>query len=392
MVVSLPRLPHVFSMYRRLGIFFIFTLTLLYSGCSAENVLSGAVLQSEEHAFRIMEAAHGLNHPWGIAFLPDGSILITERPGGLVHVTEGQVLRVSGVPTVASVGQGGLLDITLARDFESSGWIYFTYAKEVPTGSGSYTTALGRGRLTDNTLQNWQELFIMSNPSSSGRHFGSRIVFDHDGYLYMTIGERGERNRAQDLGDHGGSTLRLNDNGEPAYGNPFSDHVDALPEIFSIGHRNAQGMAVHPDTGLLWLHEHGPRGGDEVNIIRAGNNYGWPEITYGREYSGEPVGDGSTHRIGMEQPLVHWEPSIAPSGMMFYTGTEFPGWQGDLFIGALAGKHLRRLVIEGETVVHQEVLLQDLVGRIRDVAQGPDGFIWLITDADNGRLYRLEPQ
>jgi glucose/arabinose dehydrogenase len=392
MVVCLPCLPHVFGMQRRLGIFFVLTLTIISSGCSTENVLSGVVLQSEEHAFRIVEEARGLNHPWGIAFLPDGSILITERPGDLVHVTKGRVLRVSGVPSVASVGQGGLLDITLAHDFESSGWIYFTYVKEEPTGSGSYTTALGRGHLIDNTLQNWQELFVMNNPSSSERHFGSRIVFDHDGHLYMTIGERGERNRAQDLSDHGGSTLRLDDNGEPAFGNPFSDHVDALPEIFSIGHRNAQGMTVHPDTGLIWLHEHGPRGGDEVNIIRAGNNYGWPEITYGREYSGGPVGDGSTHKQGMEQPLVHWEPSIAPSGMMFYTGSEFPGWQGDLFIGALAGKHLRRLVIEGETVVHEEVLLQDLVGRVRDVAQGPDGFIWLITDADNGRLYRLEPQ
>ncbi len=368
------------------------TLILVSSGCSAGNTRSGDTQQSEEHTFQIVEEAHGLNRPWGIAFLPDNSILITERTGGLVKVTNGQILRIGGVPAVASVGQGGLLDLSLAPDYESSGWIYLTYAKEEPAGSGSYTTALGRGQLVDNELQNWQELFVMSNPSSSGRHFGSRIVFDQDGHLYMSIGERGERTRAQDLNDHGGSTLRLGETGEPATGNPFSGQVDALPEIFSMGHRNAQGMAVHPDTGLIWQHEHGPKGGDEVNIVRAGNNYGWPEITYGEEYSGGPVGDGSTHKEGMEQPLVYWIPSIAPSGMMFYTGSKFPGWQGNLFIGALAGKHLRRLVLEGETVLHQEVLLEDVVGRIRDVEQGPDGYIWLITDADKGRLYRLKPQ
>jgi glucose/arabinose dehydrogenase len=326
-----------------------------------------------------------------MAFLPDTSILITERTGGLVKFENGEISRVGGIPDVASVGQGGLLDVALAPDYASSGWIYLTYAKEEPDGSGRYTTALGRGRLAGNTLQNWQELFVMSNPSSSGRHFGSRIVFDREGRLYMSIGERGERSRAQNLNDHGGSTLRLTENGEAAAGNPFTGQTNVLPEIFSYGHRNAQGMALHPDTGLIWQHEHGPRGGDEVNVVRAGRNYGWPEISYGEEYSGGPVGDGSTSKEGMEQPLVHWEPSIAPSGMMFYTGNKFPRWQGDLFIGALAGKHLRRLELDGETVVHQELLLENVVGRIRDVRQGPDGYIWIISDADKGGLYRLEP-
>ena len=370
----------------------LLSLLLVYSGCSAGNIHSLGTDKSEAHSFHIIEEARGLSRPWGITFLPDKSILITERTGGLVRITDGQVHRIKGVPTVASVGQGGLLDIATAPDFESSGWIYFTFSKEETAGSGEYATALGRAQLVGDALQNWQELFVMSNPSSSGRHFGSRIVFDAHGYLYMSIGERGERNRAQTLGDHGGSTLRLTEDGQAVADNPFINLNDALPEIYSYGHRNAQGMAVHPETGLIWQHEHGPRGGDEVNVIRAGNNYGWPVISYGEEYSGGPVGDGSTHKEGMEQPLVHWEPSIAPSGMMFYTGNKFPGWQGNLFIGALAGKHLRRLVLDGETVVHQEVLLENKVGRIRDVEQGPDGYIWIITDADKGGLYRLEPR
>jgi glucose/arabinose dehydrogenase len=361
------------------------------SGCVAGGVRSGMELQSEECSFRIVEEAAGLDHPWGMTFLPDGSILITERPGGLVHIEQGRARDIGGIPAIAASGQGGLLDIALSPDYDTDGWIYLTYAVEQSAGSGTYTTALGRGRLSGTTLQSWEELFVMGNPSASTRHFGSRIAFGADGYLYMTVGDRGERNRAQDLGDHGGSTLRLTADGAPAPGNPFIGQPGALSEIFSYGHRNAQGMTIHPDTGAVWQHEHGPLGGDEVNIIGSGNNYGWPVITYGREYSGGPVGSGITHQAGMEQPLAHWEPSIAPSGMTFYTGDKFPGWKGDLFIGALAGKHLRRLVVSGETIVHQEVLLENLVGRIRAVIQGPEGLLWLITDDDNGKLYRLEP-
>jgi glucose/arabinose dehydrogenase len=379
-------------MKKHTKIIMLLMLVTLYSGCSAGNILSSGTQKSEEHVYRYVEVVRELNRPWGMTFLPDKSILITERTGGLVKFEDGQLSRIDGAPDVSPVGQGGLLDIALAPDYNSSGWIYLTYAKEEPEGSGMYTTALGRGKLVGDELQNWQELFVMSNPSSSGRHFGSRIVFDRDGYLYVSIGERGERVRAQDLNDHGGSTLRLTADGAAAAGNPFIGQSDTLPEIYSYGHRNAQGMAIHPDTGLIWQHEHGPKGGDEVNIIRAGSNFGWPEISYGDEYSGGPVGDGSTHKDGMEQPQVYWTPSIAPSGMMFYTGNTFPGWEGNLFVGALRGKHLRRLVLDGEIVVHQEILLENKIGRIRDVRQGPDGYIWILTDADKGMLYRLEPE
>jgi glucose/arabinose dehydrogenase len=335
--------------------------------------------------------AGGLDHPWSLVFLPDGSILVTERPGGLVLVRDGDKIEVSGAPQVAAAGQGGLLDAALHPDYERTGWIYLTYSKAVPAGSSQYATALGRARLSGTELVDLEELFVMNEPGSTTRHFGSRIVFGPDGYLYMTLGDRGERDRAQTLDDHGGSTLRLTDTGAPAPGNPFAGDPDALPEIYSYGHRNAQGMTLHPETGAVWQHEHGPLGGDEVNVIGAGNNYGWPVITYGREYSGDPVGEGITHHEGMEQPLAHWEPSIAPSGMTFYTGNEFPTWRGDLFLGALAGKHLRRLETSGETVVHQEVLLEGVLGRIRDVTQGPDGYLYLITDESSASVYRLEP-
>jgi glucose/arabinose dehydrogenase len=365
---------------------------LLAPAVAGTRVASGTALASREHRYRVVPMAQGLDHPWGMAFLPGGSVLITERPGGLVLVRGGEKTRVGGVlPEVAAVGQGGLLDIALHPDYERTGWIYLTFSRADPPGSSQYATALGRGRLEGAVLSDWEELFVASNRASGGLHFGSRIAFGREGLLYMTVGERGERNRAQDLGDHGGSVLRLTETGEPAPGNPFIGRSGALPEVFSYGHRNAQGLAVHPETGAVWLHEHGPRGGDEVNIIQAGSNYGWPVITYGREYSGGPVGAGIARREGMEQPLVHWTPSIAPSGMSFYTGQRFHRWRGDLFVGALAGRHLRRLVMERDRVIGQEVLLDGAVGRIRDVAQGPDGYLWIITDQDNGVLYRLEP-
>lgn len=366
-------------------------VALLAPAARGTTATSDTVLVSREHRYRAVPVADGLNHPWGMAFLPDGSVLVTERPGGLVLVRGDKKVRVSGAPEVEAVGQGGLLDVALHPDYERTGWVYLTFSRVDPPGSSRYATALGRGRLDGASFTDWEELFIASNRASGGLHFGSRIAFGRDGFLYMTVGERGQRNRAQDLGDHGGSSLRLTDTGEPVPGNPFVGRRGALPEIFTYGHRNAQGMAVHPDTGAVWLHEHGPRGGDEVNILRAGGNYGWPVITYGREYAGGPVGEGITHRQGMEQPLVHWTPSIAPSGMTFYTGERFPGWRGDLFAGALAGRHLRRLVMEGDRVIDQEVLLDNTVGRIRDVAQGPEGYLWIITDQDNGALYRLEP-
>jgi glucose/arabinose dehydrogenase len=229
----------------------------------------------------------------------------------------------------------------------------------------------------------------MQGGSGAGQHFGSRLAFLPDGTLLFTIGDRGARDRAQDLGDHAGSTLRINDDGSIPADNPFVGRAGALPEIYTYGNRNAQGMAVQPGTGLVWQHEHGPRGGDEVNIIEAGKNYGWPLITYGEEYFGGKIGD--TAKRGLEQPLLYWTPSIAPSGMAYYTASAFPNWKGDLFVGALAGRHLRRLEVEGRRVVRQEVLLLDTLGRIRDVRQGPDGYLYLLTDERDGALYRLEP-
>jgi glucose/arabinose dehydrogenase len=366
----------------------LFLWGLISAGCVTGS--NGLVVPTEERTVRVIEVADGLEHPWGMEFLPDGGILVTERSGDLVLVREEKRSPVEGPPEVAAVGQGGLLDVLLDAQFDRTGLVYLTYSTESPDGSGRFTTALGRGRLSGTALLDWEELFVMSNPSRSGRHFGSRIAFGTDGFLYMTVGERGERNRAQNLNDHGGSVLRLTGEGDPAPGNPFAGTAGALPELFSIGHRNPQGMTVNPWTGEIWAHEHGPLGGDEVNIVRAGNNYGWPVITHGREYSGSPVGGGLTEKEGLEQPLIHWEPSIAPSGMTFYSGSRYPEWRGDLFLGALAGTHLRRLVVDGETIVHEEVLLDGVVGRVRDVAQGPDGYLWILTDEDDGSLYRLE--
>jgi glucose/arabinose dehydrogenase len=348
-------------------------------------------VESEETTFRVLRVADGLEHPWAMAFLPDGRILITERPGRLTLLSAGpdrEAQVIDGLPEIASVGQGGLLDIALHPDYEENGWIYFTYSAP---GDGGAGTALSRARLSGESLTDLEELFRMEPFSRGGRHFGSRIVFAPDGSLFLTIGNRGRRGSAQDLQDHAGSTLRLAPDGGVPADNPFVGRSDALPEIYSYGHRNAQGMAVHPQSGAIWQHEHGPQGGDEVNILRAGANYGWDVISHGEEYGGGQVGEG-THKEGMEQPVVYWVPSIAPSGMAFYTGSELPEWRGDIFVGALAGRHLRRLVVEGQEIVHQEPLLDGALGRIRDVASGPDGALWLLTDADNGGLYRIEAE
>lgn len=382
--------------------------TMIVAGISAQSAVNPAreiaTERSEDVAFRVAQLVTGLDHPWSLAFLPDGSALVTERPGRLLHVTgvsgsrqagaaARQVRDVRGLPDISDNGQGGLLDIVVDANFQRNRRVYFTYSSRYQFGDG---TTLARARLDlaegdGPRLVEVEELFRMSNSSFGGRHFGSRLAFGSDGTLYMTIGDRGDRDRAQDLGDHAGTVLRFNRDGSVPADNPFVGRSDALPEIYSYGHRNAQGMALNPDTGEIWLHEHGPRGGDEINIVRPALNYGWPVVSYGGEYAtGRQVGEG-TSKPGMEEPLLHWTPSIAPSGMTFYTGTVFDAWQGDIFVGALAGEHLRRGVMNGSEVVSQEVLLQDVVGRIRDVRTGPDGLIYLITDEDNGGLYRLEP-
>ncbi len=343
---------------------------------------------SEQGRFVVASVATGFSRPWGMAFLPDGRLLVTERTGGLKLVsTNGEVADVTGVPNVAVVGQGGLLDVILDPDFPTNRRLYLSHAF---SRGGRHGTAVVRAELSGTRLENVTTIFEMDSLGRTGRHFGSRFAFLADGTLLFTIGDRGERNRAQSLSDHAGSTLRINTDGTIPQDNPFVGRPEAKPEIYTYGNRNAQGMTVHPQTGVVWQHEHGPRGGDEINIIEAGNNYGWPVITYGEEYSGGEI--GGTEAPGMEQPVIHWTPSIAPSGMGFYTGDRIPSWQGDLFVGALAGQHLRRVVVDGTEVVEQEVLLDGEVGRIRDVETGPDGYLYLITDASSGTLYRLEPQ
>jgi glucose/arabinose dehydrogenase len=347
---------------------------------------------SRLHDFRVVTLTQGLEHPWGLAFLPDGRRLVTERPGRLRIVgADGRLdpQPVTGLPPVAAVGQGGLLDVALHPDHANNGWIYLSYAGPGPGGVG---TEVLRGRLAGHALRDVQVLFRMRPKTASGYHFGSRLVFDRQGFLYITLGDRGDMPRAQRFDDHAGSVIRLHDDGRVPADNPFVGRPGALPEKFTLGNRNMQGAALHPQTGELWTHEHGPQGGDEVNIMRAGVNYGWPVITYGVNYGiGTKIGEG-THKPGMAQPLWVWTPSIAPSGMAFYTGGRFSKWKGNLFVGALRGAMLVRLELEGERILREERLLEDKLGRIRDVRAGPDGLIYLLTDSPDGRLLRLEPK
>lgn len=346
---------------------------------------------SEDHAFRVVIVTRGLEYPWGLAFLPDGRTLVTERPGRLRLVAADGTLDpqpVEGLPPLVAQGQGGLLDVALHPQFAENHWVYLSYTAR---GEGGLGTETARGRLVDHRLENVEIIFRQQPKSESGRHFGSRLLFDRQGYLYITLGDRGEMERAQSLGDAAGKIVRLHDDGRIPADNPFVQRIGARPEIYTLGNRNVQGAALHPMTGEIWAHEHGPQGGDEVNIIRAGRNYGWPIATYGVEYgTGVPIGE-SSRKPGIEQPLHVWIPSIAPSGMAFYDGDRFPRWRGDLFVGALRDQMLVRLCFDGERVIKEERLLQGVLGRIRDVRSGPDGYLYLLTDAHDGIIARLEP-
>jgi len=346
--------------------------------------------ESETARFRVVPLISGLVHPWSLAFLPDGDLLITERPGRLRVVRFGHLLEapIAGVPVVAAVGQGGLLDLVLHPDFATNRLLCLSYSRHESAGSG---TAIICGELVGDRLINSRVIFAAEPKSRGGKHFGSRLVFDVNGNLYATLGDRGIRAQAQDLSRHPGSVIRIDLNGAALADNPFVHQDNAQPEIFTYGNRNPQGLAWQPKTGVLWMHEHGPRGGDELNQVIAGTNYGWPVISYGKEYwSQNAVGEG-THKIGMAQPVHHWIPSIAPSGMAFYSGNRFPQWQGNLFIGSLKFGELVRLEIDASRVVHEERLLNGDFGRIRDVRLGPDGLLYLLTDSRNGHLLRLEP-
>ena len=349
-------------------------------------------------AVKAVTVLEGLENPWSLAFLPDGRMLITEKPGRLrvVSADRGASTTVSGVPAVFASGQGGLLDVTPSPDFARDGLIYFSYAEPTgqdPSGAQQARTAVARARLEGDALAGVEVIFRQRDPSTSTVHFGSRLVFARDGTLFVTLGDRGDRDRAQRLDSHYGKILRINADGSVPADNPRFADPQALPEIWSWGHRNVQGAALHPETGRLWSNEHGPQGGDEVNVGVAGGNYGWPLYTYGVEYgTGAPIGLGTT-APGIEAPAWYWVPvSIAPSGMAFCTGDRYPGWQGSALAGALAGKMLVRLTLDGERVVAEQRLLTDLGERIRDVRQGPDGWLYLLTDSATGRLLRLEPR
>jgi glucose/arabinose dehydrogenase len=363
-------------------------LALLFGAAAA---CADDVITTREHRFSVETVAEGLEHPWGMAFLPDGAILVTERPGRLRIVQGGRLAEeaVSGLPPVEERGQGGLFGIALHPWFPENGLVYLALAAR---GEGGYSTEVIRGRLDGMQLEEVETVFRAQPKTRESRHFGGRLVFDREGLLYVSLGDRGEQDYAQDLSDHRGTLVRIRDDGTVPQDNPFIGREGARPEIFTYGNRNMQGMIVHPGSGLVWTHEHGPQGGDEVNIMRPGVNYGWPVITYGVNYGlGTRIGEG-THKEGMAQPVYKWVPSIAPSGMALYTGDRFPAWQGDLFVGSLKFGLLVRLELDGERVVGEERMLDGEYGRIRDVVQGPDGLLYLLTDESDGRLLRLVPR
>ena len=361
---------------------------LAWTGTAGADVIE----RTEKHAVRVNVLTRGLSHPWSLAFLPGGRMLVTERRGRLYYVAADGTLDptpIAGLPEqVAEEGQGGLHDVVPHPEFSRNRLVYFAYAGK---GAGGYGTELARGRLDGHRLDGVEVLFRALPKSRGGRHFGGRVVFDGAGHVFLTLGDRGDRPRAQDLADHAGSIVRLTEDGGIPADNPYVATAGAKPEIFSLGNRNVQGAAMNPWTGELWTHEHGPQGGDEVNVIRAGTNYGWPVATYGRNYGlGTKIGEG-VHKEGMAPPLHQWTPSIAPSGMAFYDGDEFPGWRGSLLAGALKFRLLSRLEFEGERFVREERMLEDVIGRIRDVRVGPDGYVWLLNDASDGVIARLEP-
>jgi glucose/arabinose dehydrogenase len=358
------------------------------------------VLKTDHHNVKVTTVVSGLHHPWGMAFLPDGRILVTEKRGTLRMIDGGKLVAkpVEGIPKSTNHGQGGLMDVALHPKYAENGWVYWTFNGEE---SGQHGTELARGKLTGPKdaprMTDVQVLFKLQPKGPTQHHFGSRIVFDRDGYLFVTFGDRGDsprkgaEQRAQKLDDHAGKSIRLFDDGRVPSDNPFVKTTGAKPEIFTYGNRNMQGAALNPLTGKLWTHEHGPQGGDEVNIMNAGVNYGWPVITYGVNYGvGTKIGEG-TEKSGLQQPIHKWVPSIAPSGMAFYTGDKFPKWKGSLLVGALAGQTVARLTLDGDKVTGEERLFTGELGRIRDLRQGPDGFVYVLTDSPEGELIRLEP-
>jgi glucose/arabinose dehydrogenase len=372
----------------------IFALTAVLLTAIDVAAAAPQIFPSSAGNLKVETVASGLVHPWSLAFLPDGRMLVTERPGRMRIVTSGGQLSqpLAGVPQVFARGQGGLLDVALDRNFAQNRTIYFSYAEPFEGGG---RTALARARLEAGDpprLADVKVIYRQQGPASRGGHFGGRIVQGADGNLFLSNGEHfTNRDMAQTLDSHLGKIVRITPDGEAPNDNPFVDKPGARPEIWSLGHRNPQGLAINPADGKLWEQEHGPMGGDEINIIGKGKNYGWPMVSYGLNYNGTPVGTGKAQMAGMADPVWHWTPSIAPSGMTFYTGDLFPGWKGSMFNGALKFMLVSRLELKGDTVVKEERMLQGLRERIRDVRQGPDGALYLLTDNYAGRILRVAP-
>jgi len=374
--------------------------TALGLGALASLVAAGTLLgqepvfHGEDHGYRVVTVADGLQNPWGMQFLPGGDILLTERPGRVRLIRDGDLLPdpVADLPEIGAGGQGGLLDILLHPDFGTNRFVYLSYAK--PRADGERTTAVARGTWDGNRITGVREIFAAEAWSDRGAHFGGRMVIDADGYLFLALGDRGYMDEAQNLRNHIGTILRLHDDGRVPSDNPFVGRDDALPEIWTYGNRNGQGLAIHPETGEIWQNEHGPRGGDEINLVRPGVNYGWPVISYGINYDGSVLTE-HTHMDGMEQPVHHWTPSIATSGKAFYTGAAFPAWRGSMLVGGLAGTQIARVTLDGHVYVGEETLLEEYGERIRDVRDGPDGFIYALTENRGGepvgKVIRLEP-
>ena len=348
------------------------------------------VVKSERLDFVVdtLVASDEIRTPWGLAFLPNNDILVTDRGGALYLFKSGKLHAISGVPAVRAKGQGGLLDIELHPNYEQNGWIYMTYSKPLEGGDLA-TTALARAKLKDLQLVEVEELFEAKPAVKQAHHYGSKIVFDKKGYVYFTMGDRGEQDNAQLLSNHRGKVFRLHDDGSVPKTNPFVRIEGALPEIFSYGHRNPQGLAIHPETDELWETEHGPKGGDELNLVQAGRNYGWPEITYGINYNGTIITE-ETVREGLQQPVMYWLPSIGPCGLTFVSSDRYPKWKGDLLAGSLAFRYIERVDLEAGRVIHKEKLLEGL-GRIRDISEGRDGYLYVAVEGNPGMIVRLVP-
>lgn len=362
-----------------------FFVVLLNSSC-AQNRDTGINLPKNID-FSTELVVGGIQNPWGMAFLPDNSILISEKSGKLLLYKSGKTLEVGGVPEVYNRGQGGLMDLELHPDYDKNGWIYISYSSSEGDDKGG-NTAIIRAKLSNNNLVEKELLYKAVPNTGMGQHFGSRLEFDRESHLFFSIGDRGERDvNPQDLSRDGGKIYRIYDDGRIPQDNPFVGHSGAKSAIYSYGHRNPQGLALHPETGQLWDHEHGPRGGDEINIVQKGKNYGWPVITYGINYSGTKITD-ETSRSGMEQPIYQWTPSIAPSGMVFVSSDRYPKWKGNLLVGSLSFQYLERLELRDNKVVYREKLL-DGMGRVRNVRQAPDGLIYVGIEGKG--IYRLVP-